>query len=95
MDFKIEIKGVSINYICFEIFNDRYIEIYSNIEISKLLKIPLDEYLKRLRKNFKIDGTCKISFLIEEMERDEMIKKFKEEFSNELILLKLKDSIQF
>ena len=95
MDFKIEIKGVLVNYICFEIFNDRYIEIYNNIEISKFLNIPLDEYLKRLRKNFKIDGTCKISFLIEEMERDEMIKKFKEEFSNELILLKLKDSIQF
>ena len=95
MDFKVEIKGVCINCICFEIFNDRYTEIYNNTEISKLLNIPLDEYLKRLRKNFKIDGTCKISFLIEEMERDEMIKKFKEEFSNELILLKLKDSIQF
>ena len=93
MDFKIEIKGVLVNYICFKIFNDRYTEIYSNIEISKLLKIPLDEYLKRLRKNFKIDGTCKISFLIEEMERDEMIKKFKEEFHVELTLLKLKDSI--
>ena len=93
MDFKVEIKGVSIKYICFEIFNDRYTEIYNNIEISKLLNIPLDEYLKRLRKNFKIDGTCKISFLIEEMERDEMIKKFKEEFHVELTLLKLKDSI--
>ena len=93
MDFKIEIKGVLVNYICFEIFNDRYTEIYSNIEISKLLNIPLDEYLKRLRKNFKIDGTCKISFLIEEMKRDEMIKKFKEEFHVELTLLKLKDSI--
>ena len=33
------------------------------------------------------------SFLIEEMERDEMIKKFKEEFNVELTLLKLKDSI--
>ena len=93
MDFKVEIKGVSIKYICFEIFNDRYTEIYNNIEISKFLNIPLDEYLKRLRKNFKIDGTCKISFLIEEMERDEMIKKFKEEFHVELTLLKLKDSI--
>ena len=91
MDFKIEIKGVLVNYICFKIFNDQYTEIYSNIEISKLLKIPLDEYLKRLRKNFKIDGTCKISFLIEEMERDEMIKKFKEEFNVELTILKLKD----
>ena len=95
MDFKIEIKGVSIKYICFEIFNDRYIEIYNNIEISKFLNIPLDEYLKRLRKNFKIDEISEISFLDEEMKRDEMIKKFKEEFSNELILLKLKDSIQF
>ena len=92
MDFKIEIKGVSINYICFEIFNDRYIEIYNNIEISKFLNIPLDEYLKRLKKNFKID---EISFLDEEMKRDEMIKKFKEEFHVELTLLKLKDSIQF
>ena len=93
MDFKIEIKGVLVNYICFKIFNDQYIEIFDNTKISKLLKIPLDEYLKRLRKNFKIDGTCKISFLIEEMERDEMIKKFKEEFHVELTLLKLKDSI--
>ena len=90
MDFKVEIKGVCINCICFEIFNDLYTEIYNNTEISKLLNIPLDEYLKRLRKNFKIDGTCKISFLIEEMERDEMIKKFKEEFHVELTLLKLR-----
>ena len=90
MDFKIEIKGVSINYICFEIFNDRYIEIYNNIEISKFLNIPLDEYLKRLRKNFKIDEISEISFLDEEMKRDEMIKKFKEEFHVELTLLKLR-----
>ena len=93
MDFKIEIKGVSINYICFEIFNDRYIEIYNNIEISKFLNIPLDEYLKRLRKNFKIYEISEISFLDEEMKCDEMIKKFKEEFHVELTLLKLKDSI--
>ena len=93
MDFKIEIKGVFINYICFEIFNDQYVEIYDNIRISKLLNIPLDEYLKRLRKNFKIDEISEISFLDEEMKRDEMIKKFKEEFNVELTLLKLKDSI--
>lgn len=93
MDFKVEIKGVFINYICFEIFNGQYIEICDNIEISKLLNIPLDEYLKRLRKNFKIDEISEISFLDEEMKRDEMIKKFKEEFNVELTLLKLKDSI--
>ena len=90
MDFEIEIKEVFINYICFEIFNSQYIEIYDNIEISKLLNIPLDEYLKRLRKNFKIDEISKISFLDEEMKRDEMIKKFKEEFCEELVILKLK-----
>ena len=93
MDFKIEIKGVSINCICFGIFNDRYTEIYNNTEISKFLNIPLDEYLKRLRKNFKIYEISEISFLDEEMKRDEMIKKFKEEFHVELTLLKLKDSI--
>ena len=93
MDFEIKIKGVFINYICFEIFNDRYIEIYKNTEISKFLNISLDEYLKRLRKNFKIDGISEISFLDGEMKRDEMIKKFKEEFHVELTLLKLKDSI--
>ena len=93
MDFKVEIKGVCINCICFEIFNDRYTEIYNNTEISKLLNIPLDEYLKRLRKNFKIDEISEISFLDGEMKRDEVIKKFKEEFSSELALLKLKDSI--
>ena len=90
MDFKIKINGVFINYICFEIFNDRYIEIYDNIEISKLLNIPLDEYLKRLRKNFKIGEISEISLLDEEMKRDEMIKKFKEEFHVELTLLKLR-----
>ena len=93
MDFEIKIKGVFINYICFEIFNDRYVEICDNIGISKLLNIPLDEYLKRLRKNFKIDEISEISFLYEEMKRDEMIKKFKEEFHVELTLLKLKDFI--
>ena len=93
MDFEIKIKGVFINYICFEIFNDRYVEICDNIGISKLLNIPLDEYLKRLRKNFKIDEISEISFLDEEMKRGEMIKKFKEEFHAELTLLKLKDSI--
>ena len=93
MDFEIKIKGVFINYICFEIFNDRYVEICDNIGISKLLNIPLDEYLKRLRKNFKIYEISEISFLDEEMKRDEMIKKFKEEFHVELTLLKLKDSI--
>ena len=90
MDFEIEIKEVFINCICFEIFNSQYIEIYDNIEISKLLNIPLDEYLKRLRKNFKIDEISKISFLDEEMKRNEMIKKFKEEFCEELVILKLK-----
>ena len=93
MDFKIEIKGVLVNYICFKIFNDQYIEICDNTKISKLLKIPLDEYLKRLRKNFKIDEISEISFLDGEMKRDEIIKKFKEEFHVELTLLKLKDSI--
>ena len=93
MDFKVEIKGVFINYICFEIFNDQYVEICDNIRISKLLNIPLDEYLQRLRKNFKIDEISEISFLDREMKRDEMIKKFKEEFHVELTLLKLKDSI--
>ena len=93
MDFKVKIKGVCINCICFEIFNDRYTEIYNNTEISKLLNIPLDEYLKRLRKNFKIYEISEISFLDEEIKRDEVIKKFKEEFHVELTLLKLKDSI--
>ena len=93
MDFKIEIKGVLVNYICFKIFNDQYIEICDNTKISKLLKIPLDEYLKRLRKNFKIDEISEISLLDKKKKRDEMIKKFKEEFHVELTLLKLKDSI--
>ena len=60
---------------------------------EKYHRDEIDEYLKRLRKNFKIDEISEISFLDEEMKHDEMIKKFKEEFNVELTLLKLKDSI--
>ena len=54
---------------------------YDNKNIANILKISLNEYEKRLSKIFKTSRNNK---------EQEVLEKFKEEFSNELTLLKLR-----
>ena len=70
--------------------------IYNDIQITKLFEISYDEYKEKISHFCKIvcSGTQTI-FVECDLSIDEMTKKFKEEFSSELTLLKLKDSIQF
>ena len=66
---------------------------YDNKNIANILKISLNEYEKRLSKIFKTSRNKKGVLYIENKKEQEVLEKFKEEFSNELTLLKLKDSI--
>ena len=66
---------------------------YDNKNIANILKISLNEYEKRLSKIFKTSRNEKGVLYIENNKEQEVLEKFKEEFSNELTLLKLKDSI--
>ena len=63
---------------------------YDNDNIAKILKISLNEYEKRLSKIFKTSRNEKGILYVENDKEQEVLEKFKEEFSNELTLLKLR-----
>ena len=68
--------------------------IYSDMQIAKLFEISYDEYKEKISHFCKIVCSGTQTILVEcDLSIDEMTKKFKEEFSNELTILKLKDSI--
>ena len=66
---------------------------YNDNDIIKKLGLTQNEYQKRLEKSFKVIKTDNEIYIKDNISEDEMTKKFKEEFSSELTLLKLKDSI--
>ena len=68
--------------------------VYNDIEITKLFEISYDEYKEKISHFCKIVCSGTQTIYVEcDLSIDEMTKKFKEEFSSELTLLKLKDSI--
>ena len=68
--------------------------IYSDMKIAKLFKISYDEYREKISHFCKVVSLGTQTIYVEcDLSIDEMTKKFKEEFSSELTLLKLKDPI--
>ena len=68
--------------------------ICSDMKIAKLFKISYDEYREKISHFCKVVSLDVQTIYVEcDLSIDEMTKKFKEEFSSELTLLKLKDSI--
>ena len=68
---------------------------YNDNDIMEKLELAQNEYQKRLERSFKVVKTDDEIYIKDNISEDEMTKKFKEEFSSELTLLRLKDSIQF
>ena len=65
--------------------------IYSDIKIAKLFKISYDEYREKISHFCKIVSFGVQTIYVEcDLSIDKMTKKFKEEFSSELTILKLK-----
>ena len=64
---------------------------YNDNDIMEKLELTQNEYQKRLEKSFKVVKTDDEIYIKDNISEKEMIKKFKEEFCEELTLLKLKD----
>ena len=64
---------------------------YNDNDIMEKLELTQNEYQKRLEKSFKVVRTDDEIYIKDNISEKEMIKKFKEEFCEELTLLKLKD----
>lgn len=66
---------------------------YNDNDIMEKLELTQNEYQKRLERSFKVVKTDDEIYIKDNISEKEMIKKFKEEFCEELTLLKLKNSI--
>ena len=55
------------------------------------MELTQNEYQKRLERSFKVIKTDNEIYIKDNISEEEMIKKFKEEFYEELLILKLKD----
>ena len=64
---------------------------YNDNDIIKKLGLTQNEYQKRLERSFKVIKTDNEIYIKDNISKKEMIKKFKEEFFEELLILKLKD----
>ena len=64
---------------------------YNDNDIIKKLELTQNEYQKRLERSFKVIKTDNEIYIKDNISEEEMIKKFKEEFCEELTILKLKD----
>lgn len=65
---------------------------YNDNDIMEKLELTQNEYQKRLERSFKVVKTDDEIYVKDNISEKEMIKKFKEEFCEELTLLKLKNS---
>ena len=92
MNFKIYANKCTTGECFFSIFfpeeNNMY---YNDNDIIKKLGLTKNEYQKRLKKSFKVIKTNNEIYIKDNISEEEMIKKFKEEFYEELLILKLKD----
>ena len=79
---------------CFRIEIDNEMDVYNDKGISRIFCINIDEYKKRLRNVCKTYEDV-FGLWIDEKSVDEdmIVKKFKEEFFAELMLLKMSNSI--
>ena len=79
---------------CFRIEIDNEMDVCDDTRISRLFCIDVNEYKKRLRNVCK---TCEDVFGLwideKNIDEDMIVKKFKEEFFIELMLLKMSNSI--
>lgn len=66
---------------------------YNDNDIMEKLELTQNEYQKRLERSFKVVKTDDEIYIKDNISEKEMIKKFKEEFCEELTILKLKNSI--
>ena len=64
---------------------------YDDNDIIKKLGLTQNEYQKRLERSFKVIKSDDEIYIKDNISEEEMIKKFKEEFYEELLILKLKD----
>ena len=64
---------------------------YNDNDIIKKLGLTKNEYKKRLERSFKVIKIHNEIYIKDNISEEEMIKKFKEEFYEELLILKLKD----
>ena len=94
MNFEIRANKCITGEYFFSIFfpeeNNMY---YNDNDIIKKLGLTKNEYKKRLKRSFKVIKTNNEIYIKDNISEEEMIKKFKEEFYEELTLLKLKNSI--
>ena len=92
MDFQICAIKCTTGECFFSIFfpeeNKMY---YNDNDIMEKLELTQNEYQKRLERSFKVVKTDDEIYIKDNISEKEMIKKFKEEFCEELTLLKLKD----
>ena len=91
MNFEIRANKCTTGECFFSLFfpeeNNMY---YNDNDIIKKLGLTQNEYQKRLEKSFKVIKTDNEIYIKDNISEDEMTKKFKEEFSSELTILKLK-----
>ena len=79
---------------CFRIEINNEMVICDDTRISRIFYIDIDEYKKRLRNVCKIYEDIFGLWIDEKfIDEDMIIKKFKEEFFTELMLLKMSNSI--
>ena len=79
---------------CFEIEIDNEMDVCNDTGISRIFRIDINEYKKRLRNVCKTYEDVFGLWIDEKfIDEDMIIKKFKEEFFTELMLLKMSNSI--
>ena len=92
MNFEIRANKCTTGECFFSIFfpeeNKMY---YDDNDIMEKLELTQNEYQKRLERSFKVIKSDDEIYIKDNISEEEMIKKFKEEFYEELTILKLKD----
>ena len=80
---------------CFEIIiSELSVSLQSDEDISEALNIDLEQYIERLKKIcLTYEDAHGIWINDKKLSDEEIIKRFKNEFCEELTILKLKDSI--
>ena len=79
---------------CFRIEIDNDIDVCNDTGISRIFRIDINEYKKRLRNVCKTYEDIFGLWIDEKsIDEDTIVKKFKEEFFTELMLLKMSNSI--
>ena len=91
MEISIKVIGrVNNRYIKFGVDNKW---IYSDENISKILGIELHNYIERFKNICKFYNHCIYGIIInDKISDEEIVERFKQEFANELMILKINNS---